>query len=109
GLASGLRWHGRSALATALCRAGRECADATARSAAAGTRDYRVAVAMRYFARQHGGKSLFDQGRYDEALGMFAHALALCLAAGAPQDQIDSSRQAVRAAGRRLIAARRAT
>lgn len=108
-LAHVLQWQRRFELADALFRAGRERADATARSAAAGTRDYRVAVAMRYFARQHGGKSLFDQGRYDEALGMFAHALALRLAAGAPQDQIDSSRQAVRAAGWRLIAARRAT
>lgn len=108
-LAHVLQWQRRFELADALFRAGRERADATAGSAAAGTREHRVAVAMRYFARQHGGKSLFDQGRYDEALGMFADALALRLAAGAPQDQIDASRQAVRAAGRRLVAAHRGT
>jgi len=102
-LAHVLQWQRRFELADVLFRAGRERADATARSAAAGTRGYRVAVAMRYFARQHGGKSFFDQGRYDEALGMFAHALALGLAAGAPEDQITASRQAIRAAGRRLV------
>lgn len=102
-LAHVLQWQRRFELADALFRAGRERADATARSAEADTRGYRVAVAMRYFARQHGGKSLFDQGRYDEALGQFAHALALRLASAAPADQIASSRQAIRAVAGRLV------
>lgn len=46
------------------------------------------------FAWQHYGKSLFDQGRYDEAAECFEHALDIRLPAG-NQDLIASTRLAL--------------
>lgn len=53
------------------------------------------------FALQHFGKSLFDQGRYREAAGMFQQALDLRLAGG-KEDLITSARHALGVTLRRL-------
>lgn len=45
--------------------------------------------------RQHYGKALFAAGIFEDAAAEFARALELRRAAGAPEDQIDSSRQAL--------------
>lgn len=47
------------------------------------------------FALQHQGKNLFDQKRYAEALKHFEKALKLRFETKAPQDQIDSTKQAI--------------
>jgi cytochrome c-type biogenesis protein CcmH/NrfG len=62
--------------------------------------------ASRYLAVacQHAGKSKFDQGRYAEAAALFARALALRQASGAP-DLIASSRLALDTARARLATA----
>lgn len=57
---------------------------------------------LRAFAHQHYGKSLFDQGRFAAAERHFSTALRLRTAAGAPEDQTASSRQARAAAADRL-------
>lgn len=47
------------------------------------------------FALQHQGKNMFDQKRYAEALGFFERALKLRLGMGVPQEQIQSTEQAI--------------
>lgn len=64
------------------------------------------ARAYAYFAHQHLGKSLFDQGRLSEALDHFRAALRQRLDHDAPADQVASTRQAIAATEARL--ARRA-
>ena len=53
------------------------------------------------FTLQHAGKNLFDQCRYAEAEQLFAEALRLREAIGAPPDQIESSRAALTETRRR--------
>lgn len=57
---------------------------------------------LRAFARQHLGKSLFDQGDFAGAREQFTAALRIRVALAAPEDQIASSRQALAAAIRRI-------
>lgn len=57
---------------------------------------------MLAFAHQHAGRNHVDQGRYAEAVRSFSTALELRLAAGAPADQLESSRTALEVARRRL-------
>ncbi|MNJ94750.1 Tetratricopeptide repeat protein [compost metagenome] len=54
------------------------------------------------FALQHSGKNFFDQGLWREALALFEEALALRMAQGAAQDQIESSQLALKETKRRL-------
>lgn len=60
-------------------------------------------MTTRAFAHQHYGKSLFNQGRFSEALERFSTALGIREAAAAPEDQIASSRQAIAAARSRTL------
>lgn len=57
---------------------------------------------MLAFAHQHAGRNHVDQSRHDEAVAAFRTALALREAHGAPPDQRESSRGALRAAEARL-------
>jgi DNA-binding SARP family transcriptional activator/tetratricopeptide (TPR) repeat protein len=59
---------------------------------------------MLAFAHQHAGRNHVDQGRHDEAVAAFRAALELREAHDAPQDQLESSRGAIRAARQRLSA-----
>ncbi|WP_235019849.1 tetratricopeptide repeat protein [Ruania rhizosphaerae] len=102
-LAHVLQWQRRFALADLLFRRALHSAESACVTAEPGSRQERVAIAMKYFAWQHGGKSLFDQDRYDEALEWFLTALRLRQEAGAPDDQLASTRQAIAATRRRLM------
>jgi tetratricopeptide (TPR) repeat protein len=53
---------------------------------------------MEAFAHQHAGRNHVDQGRHTEAVAAFRAALALREAHGAPADQLESTRGALRAA-----------
>jgi tetratricopeptide (TPR) repeat protein len=57
---------------------------------------------MLAFAQQHAGRNHVDQGRHAEALAAFRAALALREAHGAPDDQLESTRGALRATEQRL-------
>lgn len=48
------------------------------------------------FALQHAGKNLFDQGQFKEALLHFNEALSLRIKNNYPQDQIDSTKLAIK-------------
>lgn len=54
------------------------------------------------FAHQHAGRNHVDQGRYAEAVAAFQVALALREENGAPADQLESTRGALRATEKRL-------
>jgi putative (di)nucleoside polyphosphate hydrolase len=54
------------------------------------------------FTLQHYGKSLFDQGKYQEALNYFERALVLRIKSKASQDQIDSTQLAIQITKKRL-------
>lgn len=54
------------------------------------------------FLWQHMGKNYFDQLRWAEAHKCFEKALSLRIEANAPEDQIDSSRDAAKAALQRM-------
>lgn len=56
---------------------------------------------MEAFAHQHLGKLRYDEGKISIAKFHFEHALDLREAIGAPEDQIESSRQALRRAEER--------
>lgn len=56
---------------------------------------------LRAFAHQHLGKSLFDQGAFEAAAEQFTAALHIRADIAAPEDQIESSRQALAAAMKR--------
>lgn len=57
---------------------------------------------MEAFAHQHAGRNFADQDRYAEAVAAFRKALALREAHGAPADQLQSTRGALRVAEARL-------
>lgn len=54
------------------------------------------------FALQHAGKNLFDQNKYSEALILFEKALVVRQQKNSPQDQIDSTLQAIQVTKTRL-------
>lgn len=55
------------------------------------------------FALQHAGKNLFDQNKYSEALILFEEALVVRQQKNSPQDQIDSTLQAIQVTKMRLL------
>lgn len=61
---------------------------------------------MLAFAHQHAGRNHVDQSRHAEAVAAFRAALALREALGAPADQLESTRGALRAAEDRLTRSR---
>jgi tetratricopeptide (TPR) repeat protein len=48
------------------------------------------------FALQHSGKNQFDQGKLREALSLFEEALVIRMKENAPEDQLESTKLAVR-------------
>jgi len=56
----------------------------------------------RAFTLQHAGRNAYDQRRWAWAAELFAAALAIRERIGAPADQIESSRDALAAASRRM-------
>ncbi|MFL4476702.1 tetratricopeptide repeat protein [Paeniglutamicibacter sp. ORCA_105] len=54
-----------------------------------------IALTLVAFARQHLGKMYFDQGRFEEALESFQSALNLRQEMKSPEDQIESTLQAI--------------
>jgi tetratricopeptide (TPR) repeat protein len=57
---------------------------------------------MLAFAHQHAGRNHVDQGRFADAISSFEAALALRESAGAPEDQLASTRAALQAVQRRI-------
>lgn len=96
-LAHVLHWQGRFREADTLFDAARATAAGELEDAN-NERSRRWAAAMLAFADQHQGKARFDEGRTAEALALFERALARRIAENAPEDQINSTRQALAAA-----------
>ena len=108
-LAHVLHWQGRFRDADVLFTAVVTSAEDLVRLAAGESASQQRATTMLAFALQHLGKSRFDEGRLDEALGLFERALDLRMRIGAPGDQLASSQQAVATTGARLASAERAS
>ena len=96
-LAHVLQWQGRFRDADRLFDAAMATAVTAAETAPAGSPAQRRARTLVAFASQHLGKSRFDEDRLDEALVLFERALAIRVEIGAPDDQVQSSQQAIRA------------
>lgn len=99
-LAAVLHWSGRTETADRLYAGALEAA--VIRDDDEGQR-LRSSL-IRCFVLQHRGKLLLDMGEHSAALQCFHEALALRLEAGAPDDQVDSTRTAVAEAERRIAA-----
>lgn len=100
-LAHVLHWQGRFRDADELFSAARARIDHDLLSEDESV--VRHAMALHAFTDQHQGKARFDEGRLDEAVAMLESALLRRQVAGAPADQLASSRLAVEAVRRRRV------